>query len=165
MSHIVTSSTLSTRRRRRCKRHSTRSLSNVNIQPLTLHFPYYHVADLISKNPAFTKALTCLSKYGDELFISATQDYLSLSATNSSKSAYCRVKYATPFFSRYSVGDTHRFNRDEQEDPEAEGSMVQVTGQLLTKVRHSRSKFECECEYTIFHIIISRCYPSWSTGQ
>ena len=52
----------------------------------------------------FSRALNYLSKYGDELSIYATSEFLSFSATNSSKSAYCRFKYDRPFFSRYRLG-------------------------------------------------------------
>lgn len=76
---------------------------------------------------AFTKALICLSKYGDELSIYATPDTLSLSATNSSKSAYCRFKYERQFFSKYKVGaETWG---DDVED------VGNLTGQILVKVR------------------------------
>lgn len=78
---------------------------------------------------AFTKALTCLSRYGDELAIYATLTTFSLSATNSSKSAYCRFKYEKQFFSKYSIGEPPTagaaWNSDE---------VVTVTGQMLTKV-------------------------------
>lgn len=76
---------------------------------------------------AFTKALTCLSKYGDELSIHATPDSLALSATNSSKSAYSRFKYERLFFSKYSVGAGETWAND------FENAMT-ITGQLLTKV-------------------------------
>ncbi|KAG6885925.1 hypothetical protein C0993_007943, partial [Termitomyces sp. T159_Od127] len=75
----------------------------------------------------FTKALTCLSKYGDELSLYATPDSLSLSATNSSKSAYCRFKYEKLFFTRYGLNATNE-NRDDDFE-----SAMGITGQLLTK--------------------------------
>lgn len=81
---------------------------------------------------AFTKAITCLSKYGDELSIYATSESLSLSATNSSKSAYCRFKYDSPFFSKYRVG-TPQAMTDWENDGE---KSLSVTGQLLTKVSY-----------------------------
>ncbi len=74
---------------------------------------------------AFTKALTCLSRYGEELSLYATAEFLSFSATNSSKSAYCRFKYEKQFFSKYNLGALRVFN-----DHDAQN----VTGQLLTKV-------------------------------
>ncbi|KDQ61407.1 hypothetical protein JAAARDRAFT_102468, partial [Jaapia argillacea MUCL 33604] len=79
----------------------------------------------------FTRALTCLSKYGDDLSIYATPETFSLSATNSSKSAYCRFKYNYNFFTKYNVGN----NRDRQQDDFAEEvhQVLTVTGQLLTK--------------------------------
>jgi hypothetical protein len=80
---------------------------------------------------AFTKALICLSKYGDELSIYATPERLSLSATNSSKSAYCRIKYEKDFFTRYRVAD-HQEGRNDWTSDNAEN--ITLTGQLLTKV-------------------------------
>ncbi|KAF7782179.1 hypothetical protein Agabi119p4_1555 [Agaricus bisporus var. burnettii] len=78
---------------------------------------------------SFTRALTCLSRYGDELTICAHPHSLSISATNSAKSAYCRFKYDKEFFSRYTLGELHRerpFN-DEVEEVQI------VKGQLLAK--------------------------------
>ncbi|KAG7446334.1 uncharacterized protein BT62DRAFT_968065 [Guyanagaster necrorhizus] len=74
----------------------------------------------------FTKALTCISRYGDELTLNATPECLSLSATNSSKSAYCRFKYERQFFQKYKVGSPDSWAEDVEE-------VTQVTGQLLTK--------------------------------
>jgi Rad9 len=79
----------------------------------------------------FAKALTCLSKYGDELSIYATSDFLSFSATNSSKSAYCRFKYDRPFFSRYRLGLSQTRNVDLSDNVH---EVQNVTGQLMTKV-------------------------------
>lgn len=77
---------------------------------------------------AFTKALTCLSKYGDELSIYGTPDYLSFSATNSSKSAFCLFKYEKQFFSRYRLGTASSGRAIEPEEDQ------NVTGQLTVKV-------------------------------
>ncbi|KAJ3512262.1 hypothetical protein NLJ89_g3623 [Agrocybe chaxingu] len=79
---------------------------------------------------AFTKALTCLSRYGEELSIYATPEFLSFSATNSSKSAYCRFKYEKQFFSRYRLG-VGLTTRDEWDNEVEE--IRNVTGQLLAK--------------------------------
>jgi len=72
-----------------------------------------------------------LSKYGDELSIYATPERLSLSATNSSKSAYCRIKYEKEFFTRYRVGDRQEGRNDWTSD---NAENITLTGQLLTKV-------------------------------
>ena len=85
---------------------------------------------LTPRTAAFTRTLTCLLKYGDDLTIYAAPDSLSLSATNSSLSAYSRFRYERQFFVNYSVGEKRvnsgSFARDVEE--------VQiVTGQLLTK--------------------------------
>lgn len=82
--------------------------------------------DLISFIIAFTKALTCLSRYGEELSIFATTEFLSFSATNAAKSAYCRFKYDKQFFSKFKLNA-----------PKTEGfanNDHHVSGQLLAKV-------------------------------
>ncbi|TFK44246.1 Rad9-domain-containing protein [Crucibulum laeve] len=84
----------------------------------------------------FTKALTCLSKYGDELTIYATLDTLSLSATNSSKSAYCRFKYENQFFSKYRLRPGQQSGDSSVDDVE----VLTATGQLLTKALLSTLK-------------------------
>ncbi|KAH0827816.1 Rad9-domain-containing protein [Lanmaoa asiatica] len=53
---------------------------------------------------AFIRALTCLSRYGDDLVLYADAQQFTLSTTNSSLSAYCRFRYGRMFFSRYRVG-------------------------------------------------------------
>ncbi|KAF9447953.1 hypothetical protein P691DRAFT_760339 [Macrolepiota fuliginosa MF-IS2] len=80
---------------------------------------------------SFTKALTCLARYGDELTICAYPDSLSLSATNSAKSAFCRFKYEKEFFSRYNIGKPRR----NISDGEGEGleETQTIKGQLLAK--------------------------------
>lgn len=82
-----------------------------------------------------TKALFCLSRYGEELTIFATHDELALSTTNTSQSAFCRFKYRRQFFSRYSLARpaAHaEFFDDNDDDDDDEGP--NVTGQLQTKV-------------------------------
>jgi cell cycle checkpoint control protein RAD9A len=76
---------------------------------------------------AFTKALFCLSKYGDDLTLHATADVLALSTTNSSKSAYCRFRLAKTFFSRYHL--------EIPSDPDSDEMPEDVIGQVLTKVK------------------------------
>ncbi|KAH9992741.1 Rad9-domain-containing protein [Russula compacta] len=53
----------------------------------------------------FTRALACMSKYSDELFINAVSNSVSFSATNASLSAYCRFTYDRNFFTKFSVGN------------------------------------------------------------
>ncbi|KAJ7084342.1 Rad9-domain-containing protein [Mycena belliarum] len=95
----------------------------------------------------FTRALACLARYGEDLSIYATPETLSLSTTNSSKSAYCRFKYVRQFFSKYSVGSPDSWANDDEE--------VAVTGQLLTKsllsiLRHKTVEKSVErCELSI----------------
>ncbi|OAX43299.1 hypothetical protein K503DRAFT_789596 [Rhizopogon vinicolor AM-OR11-026] len=96
------------------------------------------------KLSALIKALTCLSRYGDDLVIYANSEYLSFSATNSSLSAYCRFKYGRRFFSRYKFKDGTM--GDGVED---------VKGQLLAKTLLSILKHKTiektvdRCEFTI----------------
>ncbi|KAF8210184.1 Rad9-domain-containing protein, partial [Mycena galopus ATCC 62051] len=77
----------------------------------------------------FTRALTCLSRYGEDLAVYATPESISLSTTNSSKSAYCRFKYGRQFFSKYSVGMPDAWANVADEDEAG----PTVSGQLLTK--------------------------------
>src|ERR1700722_6270444 len=74
------------------------------------------------------RALTCLTKYGDELAIYASPDSLSLSATNSSLSAYCRFTYSKDVFTRYKVNKN-------QGSQDGSGDVPTAQGKLLTKVR------------------------------
>ncbi|KAJ7218108.1 Rad9-domain-containing protein [Mycena pura] len=96
----------------------------------------------------FTRALACLSRYGEDLAIYAAKDSLSLSTTNSSKSAYSRFKYARQFFSKYNVGRPDAWAPSEDQD-------LAVTGQLLTKsllsiLRHKTVEKSVErCELSI----------------
>ncbi|KAJ7045466.1 Rad9-domain-containing protein [Mycena alexandri] len=96
----------------------------------------------------FTRALACLSRYGEDLAIYATPDSISLSTTNSSKSAYSRFKYGRQFFSKYSVTSSGGSHPDEEEE-------VAVSGQLLTKsllsiLRHRTVEKSVErCELSI----------------
>ena len=75
---------------------------------------------------AFTKGVTCLHKYGDDMYIFASEEYLILSATNTAETSYCRFQYSRIFFTRYKVGASHR--------PSGSQEPVGVSGQVLTKV-------------------------------
>ncbi|TFY53994.1 hypothetical protein EVG20_g9883, partial [Dentipellis fragilis] len=90
--------------------------------------------DAVALKP-FTRALTCLSKYGDDLTIYATPDALSLSATNTSLSAYSRFRYSRAFFVKYSVGEKAPRTGLFADGVElgADTDVQTVTGQLLTK--------------------------------
>lgn len=81
---------------------------------------------------ALTRALTCLSRYGDEVTVYGTTEGLSLSATNSSKSAYCRFRYEKTFFSKYTIGDAPSSGR---RGPYADDSEEVVKGTIPAKVR------------------------------
>ncbi|KAG1839043.1 Rad9-domain-containing protein [Suillus subalutaceus] len=92
----------------------------------------------------FIRALTCLSRYGDDVVISANPEHLFLSATNSSLSAYCCFKFGRRFFSRYKF-----------RDGAAEDGVQDVKGQLLAKtflsiIKHRTIEKTMErCEFTI----------------
>jgi len=103
------------------------------------------------KSAAFTRAVNCLARYGDELTMCAYPDHFSLSATNSAKSAYCRFKYEKEFFSRYHFGKRRG---------EISGDEVRMAkAQLLTKV----VVFKCALT---FSLIDHRTYfPFWSIGR
>ncbi len=82
------------------------------------------LSDLLSLD--LTRALTCLSKFGEEVILVATPETLALSSTNSSNSAYGRFKYPRSFFSKYRV-DAALVDDD--------GGTVSISGQIATKVR------------------------------
>lgn len=80
---------------------------------------------------AFIRALTCLSRYGDDLVLYADTRHFTLSATNSSLSAYCRFRYGRMFFSRYRVGGGANGAGPSTGSP---SEPQDVKGQLLAKV-------------------------------
>ncbi|KAI0731431.1 Rad9-domain-containing protein [Earliella scabrosa] len=92
-----------------------------------------------------TRAFLCLSKFGEEVVVSASPDLLSLSSTNSSMSAFGHFKYPRSFFSRYRV-DAQPMDGDEEPT---------VTGQinlkpLLSILKHKTNEKACEkCELII----------------
>ncbi|KAG2150578.1 Rad9-domain-containing protein [Suillus clintonianus] len=92
----------------------------------------------------FIRALTCLSRYGDDVVICANPEHLTLSATNSSLSAYCHFQYGRRFFSRYKF-----------RDGVAQDGVQDVKGQLLAKtflsiLKHKMTEKTVErCEFTL----------------
>ncbi|KZT65042.1 hypothetical protein DAEQUDRAFT_731898 [Daedalea quercina L-15889] len=76
-----------------------------------------------------TRALACLSRYGDELTIYATPETLALSTTNQSQSAFCRFKYRRQFFSRYTLTRPAEL----AEFDAGLSDVAPATGQLQTK--------------------------------
>jgi cell cycle checkpoint control protein RAD9A len=89
-------------------------------------------------SPAFTRALACMSKYSDELYINAMPNSVSFSATNTSLSAYCRFTYDRNFFTKFNVGD--RNVRDGIPDLDDAEQSQTVTGQLCVQVLPLRRK-------------------------
>lgn len=87
---------------------------------------------------AFIRALTCLSRYGDDLVLYADTQHFTLSATNSSLSAYCRFRYGRMFFSRYRVGGGVNGAGSSTGSP---SEPRDVKGQLLVKVRFACTQF------------------------
>jgi len=80
---------------------------------------------------AFTKGVTCLSRYGDEMYIFASPEYLILSATNTAETSYCRFQYSRMFFNRYNLGQKGTNRPSGSQEPDG------VSGQVLTKVSQS----------------------------
>lgn len=52
---------------------------------------------------ALIRGITCLSKYSDELSITASNSELALAGTNSSKTAFGRITFSWAFFESYKV--------------------------------------------------------------
>ncbi|KAI0330901.1 hypothetical protein GY45DRAFT_1302015 [Cubamyces sp. BRFM 1775] len=102
----------------------------------------------------WTRALTCLSKFGDELTIIATPETFALSATNQSMSAYGRFKYARSFFSRYRVAVPQPPAPGPLDDLEF-AEVPPITGQIVIKpllqiLKHKTIEKSCEkCEFVI----------------
>ncbi|KZT10137.1 uncharacterized protein LAESUDRAFT_722303 [Laetiporus sulphureus 93-53] len=95
-----------------------------------------------------TRALTCISRYGEDLVVYATPDTFALSITNSSKSAYCRFKYGKQFFSRYKVGG-QASGEDADEVPSVMGQLIAKN--LLYILKHrtvEKSVDKCELSIT-----------------
>ncbi|KAF9484428.1 hypothetical protein BDN70DRAFT_825463 [Pholiota conissans] len=97
---------------------------------------------------AFTRALTCISKYGDEVSIHATSDSLSFSATNSSKSAFCLFKYDKQFFSRYEL-DSGNGTIDNLEEGHGLTGQLTVKSFLLILKHRTVEKSVERCELSI----------------
>ncbi|CDO73327.1 hypothetical protein BN946_scf185008.g90 [Trametes cinnabarina] len=94
----------------------------------------------------WTRALACLSKFGEELIIIAAPETFALSTTNQAQSAYGRFKYAKSFFSRYRVG-SHPAG-DELDVPPLTGQIV--IKPLLQILKHKTIEKSCEkCEFVI----------------
>ncbi|KAI0676048.1 Rad9-domain-containing protein [Trametes maxima] len=88
------------------------------------------------------RALTCLSKYGDELTMVATHETFALSSTNQSQSAYGRFKYSKSFFSKYRLEEGVASDRFDEPT---------ITCQIVTKIlKHKTIEKSCEkCELVI----------------
>ncbi|KZT59434.1 hypothetical protein CALCODRAFT_507486 [Calocera cornea HHB12733] len=85
-----------------------------------------------------TKTLMCLSRYSDDMDILALPNSLTLSATNSSKSAYCRLLLQPSFFSSYSVrtpGSSFRSANTQVEEGRSVKARLK-TKLLLSYLRH-----------------------------
>ncbi|KAG8746836.1 hypothetical protein FRC10_003358 [Ceratobasidium sp. 414] len=99
----------------------------------------------------FTKGLTCIARYGDELCIHATSEQLTLCATNSSKSAYCGIKFLPEFFDLYRVGaptDAWSMTPEGGEERTVRGQLLVKT--LLSILRHkSVEKSLDKCELSV----------------
>lgn len=79
-----------------------------------------------------------MSKYGEDLDIFASSEHLSLSATNSSKSAYGRFKLAPEFFEKYRLNAKtfgSEFRPAALDDDLGIAPEELVSGQIVIKVR------------------------------
>jgi len=76
---------------------------------------------------AFTKGVTCLSRYGDEMYMFASTECLILSATNVAETSFCRFQYSRVFFTRYNLGQRGSDRPGDSQEP------VSVSGQVLAK--------------------------------
>ncbi|EIW58231.1 uncharacterized protein TRAVEDRAFT_167684 [Trametes versicolor FP-101664 SS1] len=94
-----------------------------------------------------TRALTCLSKFGEDLIIVATPETFALSSTNQAQTAYGRFKYARSFFSKYRVSG----GPAEYEAEEVTTITYQVAIKpLLQIMKHKTIEKSCEkCEFLI----------------
>lgn len=110
-----------------------------------------------SQSTGFTRALNCLSKYGEDLIISASPEALSFSAASSSFSAYCRFKFHRHFFSRYKFSDENPHST--AYDDKSQVNSVAV-GQLLTKVMRAqlfvKVSSSLECHQSLLSILKHR---------
>ena len=55
----------------------------------------------MQRKPEFTRSLTCISKYGDEMVIHSDPDSLLLTSISQAKTAFCSFTYERSFFVRY----------------------------------------------------------------
>jgi len=85
--------------------------------------------------------LACLCRYGDEVTIHATPEWLVLSVFGTNKTSFCRFKFFRTFFDRYRVGKTTKGKQmnDGVEGGQREGSeeveeIPQVVGLIMGKV-------------------------------
>ncbi|TCD69521.1 hypothetical protein EIP91_007451 [Steccherinum ochraceum] len=127
-----------------------------SLEPTALKTPLLPLPDL-------TKALTCLSKFGEDLILQANPERLLFHTSNSSATAYGRVMYRSHFFTRYRVGDQDAtrnggFAFDEEGEGEGE-EMPSVDGQLQTKALLGILKFRS------VEKVVQRCELSIVTGE
>lgn len=88
-------------------------------------------ASLLRHYAEFTRALTCLTKFGEEIDISATAKSFRISSVNSSRSAFAVFVFDPKFFSRYDLLEGQ------------EGPMARMFS-LLGKVRGIARAIGCE---------------------
>ncbi|THH32490.1 hypothetical protein EUX98_g1666 [Antrodiella citrinella] len=96
-----------------------------------------------------TKALTCLSKYGDDLILQATPERLLLHTTNSSSTAYGRFVYRNQFFTRFKVGNSAV--GDDPEEVESVDGQLSIKALLSILKHRTVEKSVHKCELSIVH--------------
>ncbi|CAL1714621.1 unnamed protein product [Somion occarium] len=91
------------------------------------------------------RALTCLSRYGDDLMIIASLNRLLLHTTNTSQTAYGRIVYNSRFFVRYRVDPR---SMDEDMNVDGQLSIKSLLGVLKPK---TVEKTVTKCDLSIVH--------------
>ncbi|KAF8323482.1 Rad9-domain-containing protein [Cantharellus anzutake] len=81
----------------------------------------------------FSRALACLSKYSDDITICVRGARLTLSAVNSSKSAYGRIVFFPGFFDSYDVTAAIQVERDADNGDESAGGGDKIEGDVSVK--------------------------------
>ncbi|KAH8108884.1 Rad9-domain-containing protein [Phellopilus nigrolimitatus] len=108
----------------------------------------------------FTRALTCIAKYGDEMILHAGPDTLVLTSMNQPKTAFCSFTYGRTFFQRYALAQPQTQTKGSAAGPSRSGGQDSQeervlkcqlqTKSLLSILKHRNTDRSAEkCELTI----------------
>lgn len=64
----------------------------------------------------FKNSILSLTKFGEEIDISASKDFFRLSSVNSSRSAFGVITFNSNFFQEYSILNNNNNNQEEEEE-------------------------------------------------